>query len=66
SGSLNGLVAAARAGLGVMAHTHGLAGVGALALATAHTERALSEYRLRRPIPVRTSKHSVNTASGRN
>ncbi|MBI0298285.1 GntR family transcriptional regulator [Streptomyces sp. PRKS01-29] len=38
----------------------------ARALATAHTERALSEYRLRRPIPVRTSKHSVNTASGRN
>ncbi|OPF75361.1 GntR family transcriptional regulator [Streptomyces antioxidans] len=38
----------------------------ARALATTHTERALSEYRLRRPIPVRTSKHSVNTASGRN
>ncbi|GAA1263645.1 GntR family transcriptional regulator [Streptomyces javensis] len=38
----------------------------ARALATVHTERALSEFRLRRPIPVRTSKHSVNTASGRN
>ncbi|MET7761244.1 GntR family transcriptional regulator [Streptomyces sp. NPDC005355] len=38
----------------------------ARALATAHTERALSEFRLRRPVPVRTSKHSVNTASGRN
>ncbi|QKV97532.1 GntR family transcriptional regulator [Streptomyces sp. NA02950] len=35
-------------------------------IATAHTERALSEYRLRRPAQVRTSKHSVNTASGRN
>ncbi|AEM81892.1 transcriptional regulator, GntR family [Streptomyces violaceusniger Tu 4113] len=38
----------------------------ARALAAAHTERALAEYRLRRPIPVRASKHSVNTASGRN
>ncbi|MCQ8193679.1 GntR family transcriptional regulator [Streptomyces rugosispiralis] len=38
----------------------------ARALATTHTERALSEYRLRPPIPVRTSKHSVNMASGRN
>ncbi|MCD9591000.1 FCD domain-containing protein, partial [Streptomyces sp. 8ZJF_21] len=38
----------------------------ARALAAAHTERALSEYRLRRPVPVRVSKHSENTASGRN
>ncbi|BBJ40453.1 transcriptional regulator [Streptomyces antimycoticus] len=38
----------------------------ARALAAAHTERALAEYRLRRPIPVSASKHSVNTASGRN
>ncbi|MGA6156420.1 GntR family transcriptional regulator [Stenotrophomonas sp. NPDC087984] len=38
----------------------------ARALAAAHTERALAEYRQRRPIPVRASKHSVNTASGRN
>ncbi|MET8013153.1 GntR family transcriptional regulator [Streptomyces sp. NPDC005271] len=37
----------------------------ARALATAHTERALSEFR-RRPVPVSTSKHSVNTGSGRN
>jgi DNA-binding GntR family transcriptional regulator len=35
-------------------------------LATAHTERSLSEHRLRHPLQVRTSKHSVNTASGRN
>ncbi|WP_307821893.1 GntR family transcriptional regulator [Streptomyces coffeae] len=35
-------------------------------LATVHTERALSAFRLRRPAQVRTSKHSVNTASGRN
>ncbi|AQW53882.1 GntR family transcriptional regulator [Streptomyces hygroscopicus] len=38
----------------------------ARALAAAHTERALAEYRQRRPTPVRASKHSVNTASGRN
>ncbi|MGP3946017.1 GntR family transcriptional regulator [Streptomyces sp. 6N106] len=38
----------------------------ARALAAAHTERALAEYRQRRPIPVSASKHSVNTASGRN
>ncbi|CAM5708472.1 Transcriptional regulator OS=Streptomyces antimycoticus OX=68175 GN=SANT12839_069100 PE=4 SV=1 [Streptomyces antimycoticus] len=38
----------------------------ARALAAAHTERALAEYRLRRPLPVSASKHSVNTASGRN
>lgn len=35
-------------------------------LAAAHTERSLSEYRLRNASQVRTSKHSVNTASGRN
>ncbi|WP_432586461.1 GntR family transcriptional regulator [Streptomyces sp. HD1123-B1] len=34
-------------------------------LAAAHTERSLSAYR-RRPAQVRTSKHSVNTASGGN
>ncbi|MFD7502772.1 GntR family transcriptional regulator [Streptomyces sp. NPDC059850] len=38
----------------------------ARALAAAHTERSLSEYRLRNASQVRTSKHSVNTASGRN
>ncbi|MEV6130417.1 GntR family transcriptional regulator [Streptomyces violaceusniger] len=38
----------------------------ARALAAAHTERALAEYRQHRPTPVRASKHSVNTASGRN
>ena len=38
----------------------------ARALAAAHTERSLSEYRLRRTVPVRTSKPSFNTASGRN
>ncbi|MEU0841034.1 GntR family transcriptional regulator [Streptomyces sp. NPDC005962] len=38
----------------------------ARALAAAHTERSLSEYRLRNASRVRTSKHSVNTASGRN
>jgi DNA-binding GntR family transcriptional regulator len=38
----------------------------ARALATAHTERSLSEYRSRSASQVRTSKHSVNTAGGRN
>lgn len=38
----------------------------ARALAAAHTERSLAEYRLRNASQVRTSKHSVNTASGRN
>ncbi|MGR3935028.1 GntR family transcriptional regulator [Streptomyces sp. BRA346] len=38
----------------------------ARALAAAHTERSLAEYRLRNGSQVRTSKHSVNTASGRN
>ncbi|MFF7655159.1 GntR family transcriptional regulator [Streptomyces sp. NPDC007983] len=38
----------------------------AQALAAAHTERSLSEYRVRNASPVRTPKHSVNTASGRN
>ncbi|MEU1805344.1 GntR family transcriptional regulator [Streptomyces sp. NPDC019937] len=38
----------------------------ARALAAAHTERSLSEYRVRKESPVRTSKHSVNTVGGRN
>ncbi|MFI0731768.1 GntR family transcriptional regulator [Streptomyces sp. NPDC021225] len=35
-------------------------------LAAAHAERSMSEYRLRRPPRVRTSKHSVNNAGARN
>ena len=38
----------------------------ARALAAAHTERSLAEYRLRNASQVSTSKHSVNTANGRN
>lgn len=38
----------------------------ARSLATAHVERVMAEYRLRRPFPVRNAKHAVNTASGRN
>ncbi|MFI0820341.1 GntR family transcriptional regulator [Streptomyces sp. NPDC021098] len=38
----------------------------ARALVAAHTERSLAEYRWRNASQVRTSKHSVNTASGRN
>lgn len=38
----------------------------ARALAAAHAERSMSEYRLRRPVRVRSSKHSVNTAGVRN
>ncbi|MDT3397687.1 GntR family transcriptional regulator [Streptomyces sp. B1866] len=38
----------------------------ARALATAHAERSLAHYRLRRPGHVRTLKQSVNTASARN
>lgn len=38
----------------------------ARALAAAHAERSMSEYRLRRPSRVRSSKHSVNTAGVRN
>lgn len=38
----------------------------ARALAAAHAERSMSEYRLRRPSRVRTSKQSVNNAGARN
>lgn len=38
----------------------------ARALAAAHTERSLAEYRPRNASQVRTSKHSVNMAGGRN